>query len=136
MNSKKTCQRSLLIHQKKPSPTDQKKNFQMGKPRRGTGTYQVETLQIREGQDITAPLNTLFLKLKNRATGQTPYKIIIPPGHYKLCMYSNMYLYAQGATITKTSTKHLILRLGNTKESAGGYSGYQNIVIDGVDLEL
>lgn len=102
----------------------------------GTGTYQVETLQIREGQDITAPLNTLFLKLKNRATGQTPYKIIIPPGHYKLtgtlCMYSNMYLYAQGATITKTSrTKHLILRLGNTKESAGGYSGYQNIVIDG-----
>lgn len=43
-----------------------------------------------------------------------------------------MYLYAQGATITKTSrTKHLILRLGNTKESAGGYSGYQNIVIDG-----
>ena len=58
----------------------------------GTGTYQVETLQIREGQDITAPLNTLFLKLKNRATGQTPYKIIIPPGHYKLtgtlCMYS------------------------------------------------
>ena len=96
----------------------------------------METLQIREGQDITAPLNTLFLKLKNRATGQTPYKIIIPPGHYKLtgtlCMYSNMYLYAQGATITKTSTtKHLILRLGNTKESAGGYSGYQNIVIDG-----
>ena len=47
-------------------------------------------------------------------------------------MYSNMYLYARGAVITKTSaTKHLILRLGNTKDSQGGYDGYQNIVIDG-----
>ena len=47
-------------------------------------------------------------------------------------MYSNMYLYAKGATITKTSpTKHLILRLGNTKESEGGYEGYRNVIIDG-----
>lgn len=100
------------------------------------GTYQTVTLEIEDGQDITAPLNTLFLKLKDKATSVSPYKIIIPPGEYvltgTLCMYSNMYLYAQGATITKTSdTKHLILRLGNTKESKGGYSGYSNIVIDG-----
>lgn len=100
------------------------------------GTYQTVTLEIEEGQDITAPLNTLFLKLKDNATDQTPYKVIIPPGNYKLtgtlCMYSNMYLYARGANITKTSTtKHLILRLGNTKDSAGGYEGYRNIVIDG-----
>ena len=99
-------------------------------------SYQEKTLQIKDGQDITAPLNTLFLKLKDRATVKTPYKIIVPPGNYKLtgtlCMYSNMYLYAQGAKITKTSTnKHLILRLGNTKQSEGGYSGYENIVIDG-----
>ena len=98
--------------------------------------YRVRTLKIKNGQDITAPLNTLFLRLKDRATSGSPYKIIIPPGKYvltgTLCMYSNMYLYAQGATITKTSdTKHLILRLGNTKESKGGYSGYSNIVIDG-----
>ena len=98
--------------------------------------YRVRTLQIKNGQDITAPLNTLFLKLKDKATARTPYKIIIPPGKYvltgTLSMYSNMYLYAQGATITKTSTtKHLILRLGNTKESKGGYSGYSSIVIDG-----
>ncbi len=47
-------------------------------------------------------------------------------------MYKQYVSVRQGATITKTSTtKHLILRLGNTKESAGGYSGYQNIVIDG-----
>lgn len=47
-------------------------------------------------------------------------------------MYSNMYLYARDANITKTSTtKHLILRLGNTKDSEGGYDGYRNIVIDG-----
>ena len=91
---------------------------------------------MEDGQDITAPLNTLFLQLKDKATEETPYKIIIPPGNYQLtgtlCMYSNMYLYARGAVITKTSaTKHLILRLGNTKDSQGGYDGYQNIVIDG-----
>ena len=27
--------------------------------------------------------------------------------------------------------KHLMLRLGNTEESAGGYEGYRNIVIEG-----
>lgn len=99
-------------------------------------TYRTVTLKIKNGQDITAPLNTLFLKLKDKATDETPYKIIIPAGSYvltgTLCMYSNMYLYARGATIKKTSTtKHLILRLGDTKESAGGYNGYRNIVIDG-----
>ena len=100
------------------------------------GDYQTVTLEVRDGQDITAPLNTLFLELKEKATDETSYKVIIPPGNYELtgtiCMYSNMYLYAQGATITKTSTnKHLLLRLGNTKVSEGGYDGYRNVVIDG-----
>ena len=100
------------------------------------GTYQTVTLEVEEGQDITAPLNTLFLELKDQATDENPCKIIIPPGNYELtgtlCMYSNMYLYARDANITKTSTtKHLILRLGNTKDSEGGYDGYRNIVIDG-----
>ena len=100
------------------------------------GTYQTVTLEIEDGQDITAPLNTLFLQLKEQVSDETPCKIIIPPGNYKLtgtlCMYSNMYLYAKGATITKTSpTKHLILRLGNTKESEGEYEGYRNVIIDG-----
>ena len=112
-------------------------DFSAGEASQGDlGTYQEETLAVEDGQDITAPLNTLFLQLKDKATEETPYKIIIPPGNYQLtgtlCMYSNMYLYARGAVITKTSaTKHLILRLGNTKDSQGGYDGYQNIVIDG-----
>lgn len=112
-------------------------DFSAGEASQGDlGTYQEETLAVEDGQDITAPLNTLFLQLKDKATEETPYKIIIPPGNYQLtgtlCMYSNMYLYAKGAVITKTSaTKHLILRLGNTKDSQGGYDGYQNIVIDG-----
>lgn len=100
------------------------------------GVYRTVTLQIKDGEDITAPLNTLLWKLKDKATDENPYKIIIPPGNYNLtgtlCMYSNMYLYAQGATITKTSVnKHILLRLGNTLESEGGYNGYRNIVIDG-----
>lgn len=61
-------------------------------------------------------MNTLFLELKDQATDENLCKIIIPPGNYELtgtlCMYSNMYLYARDANITKTSTtKHLILRL-------------------------
>ena len=117
--------------------TNDAEDFSTGDASEGElGTYQTVTLEIAEGQDITAPLNTLFLKLKDKATDKTPYKIIIPPGNYELtgtlCMYSNMCLYAEGANITKTSTtKHLILRLGNTKDSAGGYDGYHNIVIDG-----
>lgn len=100
------------------------------------GVYRTVTLQIKDGEDITAPLNTLLWKLKDKVTDENPYKIIIPPGNYNLtgtlCMYSNMYLYAQGATITKTSVnKHILLRLGNTLESEGGYNGYRNIVIDG-----
>ena len=100
------------------------------------GVYRTVTLQIKDGEDITAPLNTLLWKLKDKATDENPYKIIIPPGNYNLtgtlCMYGNMYLYAQGATITKTSVnKHILLRLGNTLESEGGYNGYRNIVIDG-----
>lgn len=100
------------------------------------GVYRTVTLQIKDGEDITAPLNTLLWKLKDKATDENPYKIIIPPGNYNLtgtlCMYSNMYLYAQGATIAKTSVnKHILLRLGNTLESEGGYNGYRNIVIDG-----
>lgn len=98
--------------------------------------YQVATLDVKDGDDITAPLNTLFLELKDKATEEDPYKIIIPPGKYQLtgtlCMYSNMYLYARGARITKTSVnKHILLRLGNTLESEGGYEGYRNVVIDG-----
>ena len=38
------------------------------------------TLQIKDGEDITAPLNTLLWKLKDKATDENPYKIIIPPG--------------------------------------------------------
>ena len=40
--------------------------------------------------------------------------------------------YAEGATIKKTSPrKEILLRLGDTQKSAGGYEGYRNITIDG-----
>ena len=38
------------------------------------GTYQTVTLEIEDGQDITAPLNTLFLQLKEQASEETPCK--------------------------------------------------------------
>lgn len=94
------------------------------------------TLNVREGEDITAPLNELLFIMGQRATDEQPCKVTIPPGSYQLtgtiCMYSNLHLCAQGATITKTSReKHILLRLGNSEISAGGYDGYRNITIEG-----
>ena len=102
----------------------------------GDDEWPVYTLKVTEGQDITQDLNELLLKVKDRATNIQPCKVVIPQGNYELtgtiCMYSNIYLYAVGATIKKTSPqKQILLRLGNTAESSGGYTGYQNITIEG-----
>lgn len=93
-------------------------------------------LDAEQGSDITEPLNQLLLLMSQRASAQNPCKVTIPPGNYRLsgtiCMYSNLTLCAEGAVITKTSvSKHVLLRLGNQSESAGGYDGYQNITIEG-----
>lgn len=94
------------------------------------------TLHVQEGEDITEPLNELLFIMGQRATDERPCKVTIPPGSYQItgtiCMYSNLHLCAQGATITKTSReKHILLRLGNSEISAGGYDGYRNIIIEG-----
>lgn len=100
------------------------------------GENQVYILEAEEGQDITESLNELLLKAKEVATDTHPCKVVIPQGNYELsgtiCTYSNIYLYAEGATIKKISPqKQILLRLGNTQESAGGYEGYRNITIEG-----
>ena len=94
------------------------------------------TLQADNGMDITGILNSLLSEVHWRATDSNPYKVIIPPGSYQLsgtiCLYSNIHLYAVGAVITKTSTtKHILIRLGSSQESAGGYDGYRNVTIEG-----
>ena len=93
-------------------------------------------LNVQDGEDITVKLNTLLAQARDKATDEKQCKVIVPPGNYTLTgtlhMYSNIYLYAEGATITKTSPrKEILLRLGDTKKSAGGYEGYRNITIDG-----
>ena len=85
-------------------------------------------LNVQDGEDITVKLNTLLAQARDRATDEKPYKVIIPPGNYILTgtlhMYSNIYLYAEGATITKTSPrKEILLRLGDSQTSEGGYDG-------------
>lgn len=94
------------------------------------------TLQVEEGEDITFPLNTLLYKVKPHATDERPYKVIIPPGNYQMtgtiCTYSNIHLYAVGATIKKVSDqKQVMLRLGFSETSEGGYNGYRNVTIEG-----
>ena len=99
-------------------------------------TMQELVLNVQDGEDITVKLNTLLAQARDKATDEKQCKVIIPPGNYTLTgtlhMYSNIYLYAEGATITKTSPrKEILLRLGETQKSAGGYEGYHNITIDG-----
>lgn len=93
-------------------------------------------LDAEQGSDITESLNQLLLLMSQRASAENPCRVTIPPGNYQLsdtiCMYSNLTLCAEGAILTKTSTdKHVLLRLGNQTESAGGYDGYQNVTIEG-----
>lgn len=95
-----------------------------------------KTLEVTEGEDITEKLNAALLEMKEKATDTQMCKVIIPPGNYvitgTICMYSNIHLYAEGAVITKMSpVKQVMLRLGNSTESKGGYDGYRNIVIEG-----
>lgn len=93
-------------------------------------------LQLEEGEDFITELNILLYKVKDLATDEHPYKVIIPPGNYEIkgtiSMYSNIHLYAVGAVMKKTSAKkQILLRLGNSEVSEGGYNGYRNITIEG-----
>lgn len=93
-------------------------------------------LEVKDGDDITAPLNSLLYEVKDLATDDHPYKVIIPPGNYELTgtisTYSNISLYAAGAVITKTSPrKEVMLRLGSPEDMVGGYNGYRNITVEG-----
>ena len=99
-------------------------------------TMQELVLNVQDGEDLTEKLNTLLAEARDKATDEKQCKVIIPPGSYTLTgtlhMYSNIYLYAEGATITKTSPrKEILLRLGDSQTSVGGYDGYRNITIEG-----
>lgn len=93
-------------------------------------------LELEEGDDFITELNFLLYKVKDLATDEQPYTVVIPPGNYEIkgtiCLYSNIHLYAEGAVMKKTSDKkQILLRLGNSEVSAGGYDGYRNITIEG-----
>ena len=94
------------------------------------------TLMVVDGCDITEELNRVLKVMGQRASDENPCKVVIPPGSYKITgtihMYSNLTLYAEGAVLTKTSTtKHILLRLGEEVTSQGGYDGYRNVIIEG-----
>ena len=75
-------------------------------------------LNVQDGEDITVKLNTLLAQARDRATDRKAVtKLSCRPGNYTLTgtlhMYSNICLYAEGATITKdfTEKKKFLLRL-------------------------
>lgn len=132
------------------SPEPQEDSFDAGEPESlftsgedfGAGENDSEigeseaVLHLEEGEDFITELNILLYKVKDLATDDHPYKVIIPPGNYEIkgtiSIYSNIHLYAVGAVMTKTSTKkQILLRFGNSEVSEGGYNGYRNITIEG-----
>ena len=100
------------------------------------------TLEVKNGDDITIPLNYLIQSVRDTASDDHPVTIVIPPGSYDLTgtisLYSNMTLKAEGATVTKrNSVKQILMRLGQENEvTSGGYDGFRNIVIDGGTWDL
>lgn len=110
------------------TPADDDKDTELGESE--------ATLHLEEGEDFITELNILLYKAKDLATDGHPYRVIIPPGNYEIkgtiSMYSNIHLYAVGAVMKKVSTKkQILMRLGNSETSAGGYEGYRNITIEG-----
>lgn len=93
------------------------------------GYYIMKASTVDEIQDA--------LKLANQnATDAKPYKIVVKPSNSvynldsALILYSNIYLYAQGASFKQPrSVKNNMLRVGNSDDFLGYH--YRNIVIDG-----
>lgn len=115
---------------------DEEEGFSAGEDDRQQENMQELVLNAQDGEDITEKLNALLVEARDKASDENPCKVTILPGNYSItgtiCTYSNIYLYATGAVITKTSPrKELLLRLGNTEKSAGGYDGYRNVTIEG-----
>ena len=76
---------------------------------------------------------------KEHATEKQPYKIVVKPSEdvYSMskafALYSNTYLYAQGATFKQISgTENNMLRTGSSDGVTGYY--YKNITIDDSSL--
>lgn len=115
---------------------DEEEGFSAGEGDQQQENMQELVLNAQDGEDITEKLNELLVEARDKASDENPCKVTIPPGNYSItgtiCTYSNIHLYATGAVITKTSPrKELLLRLGNTENSAGGYEGYRNVTIEG-----
>lgn len=86
--------------------------------------------------DTVNQLKVALEEAHNNATDAKPYKIVVKPSDstyeldYSLILYSNTYLYAQGATFKqKAKIENNMIRLGNSDDVIGYY--YKNIVIDG-----
>lgn len=110
-----------------------------------TGTVYYDTVTDRtvdeEGYYIVkaASVDAVVDALKEaqeKATEAQPYKIVVKPSEEAYVMekafafYSNIYLYAQGATFKQASgLQNNMLRTGNDDNVTGYY--YKNITVDG-----
>lgn len=83
--------------------------------------------------DSVSKIQDALKDAKENATASKPYKVVVKPGSYKISsafsMYSNTYLYAQGAAFKQNASGQNMVRVGSAESVLGYY--YENIVIDG-----
>ena len=99
------------------------------------------SVNVKSGQDITKEVNQKLTEAHNRATENTPYKIVIPNGNYMLSgalhIYSNTIIDAGDATISfmDSAPRNNMIITGvnayNDSSQCSGYNGFQNIAIKG-----
>lgn len=86
-----------------------------------------------EKDSYKAIQDALFYAVDN-ASDTIQLKVVVPPGEYRISkplkIYSNTWLYMEGATIIRNFSTGFMFR-NALQNPAGGYDGERNIIIEG-----
>lgn len=97
------------------------------------GEYIVLELSISAKDDAYSVIQEALNN--NRDNSDTPIKVVVPAGSYKLSrhlvLYSNTYLECTDVTFTKNYSEGTVITIGKNSDEATGYSFYRNITIHG-----
>lgn len=88
-----------------------------------------------EGNTATA-INYALREAKTEASSKLQYKVVVPEGYYlmdnTLVIYSNTYLYCEGATFIKIKDAKASTSIRTSMEkNDGGYDQSSNIIVQG-----
>lgn len=84
--------------------------------------------------DVYKKIQAVFNEARENATPTMQYKVILPPGVFKLdgtlSMFSNTFFDMNGATILRYHSRSAcILKCGRSNDVSAGYEGFVNITV-------